>query len=283
MAQGLRLSCDRAVAIGWALLAGPVATAVYSLTVGGSRILWLIAIVITCAALFLLALGHSWIIIGSSVRVVPSEEARIALLMDRANSDDIRFIDVLVTQCVSVRWFVQKMAECGKDVRLLIHDPQLAHNSAQRTKCIQSLYDVVTSLSPTTLPRLNVHAYNRTPSVRAIVLRNAKETPLYASVGWYSHLDSGIGGSRYPAVIIDNRGQPEKLLMKFVDNEVNEKRSAGRPLSFDEIIQLFNSSKVGHRRSPSRSLAKAKAKEPGKNAEPVTETSKDAEPVKEPL
>ena len=280
MAQALRLSCDRAVTIGWALLAGPVATAVYSLTWGGSRILWLIATVVTCASLFLLALGYSWITIGSSLRVVPNEGARIALIEDRASNDDVRFIDVLVTQCVSVRWFVQKMSERGKDVRLLVHDPELASNPGQRAKCIQSLYDVVSSLNPIFLARLKVHAYDRTPSVRAIVLRNAKAVPLYASVGWYSHLGSGIGGSRYPAVIFDNRGQAEKVLMNFVDNEVKEKGGSGRTLSAEEIIQLYNSSKVGHKRSSSRSL-KAKPKE-GKDAERVKEIN-DVEPLKEVL
>lgn len=269
MAQALRLSCDRAVTIGWTLVLGPVATAVYSLTWGGSRILWLIATAVTCASLFLLALGYSWIIIGSSVRVEPNDGKRIALIEDRASNDDVRFIDVLMTQCVSVRWFVQKMANHGKDVRLLVHDPELADNLAQRTKCIQSLHDIVSSLKPASLSRLSIHAYDRTPSVRAIVLRNANEDPLYALLGWYSHRGSGIGGSRYPAIIFDNRGEAEKRLMSFVDNEVKEKGSSGRTLSAQEITDLFNSSKVGHKRSSSKSL-KAKPKE-----------VKDAERVKQ--
>jgi len=270
------------VTIGWALLAGPVFTAVYSLTLGGSRILWVIAIVITCEALFLLALGYSWIIIGSSVRVEPNDGKRIALVEERASKDDVRFIDVLMTQCVSVRWFVQKMANHGKDVRLLVHDPELAYNPAQRAKCIQSLHDIVSSLNSTSLSRLQVHAYNRTPSVRAIVLRNVGGDPLYALMGWYSHRDSGIGGSRYPAIIFDNRGQAEKRLMSFVDNEVKEKGSSGRTLSAEEIIQLFNSSKTGHKRSSVRSSSKAKPKEI-KDAERVKGITNDAEPLKEAL
>jgi len=241
--RGLRLSNGRAAAIGWTLLLGPVATAAYALTWEGNRVLWIIAAVLTSAALFLLTLGYSWVIVGSRVRVEPNESLRIAIMEERASHDDVRIIDVLVTQCLSVRWFVQKMADRGKDVRLLVHDPDLAADSAQRAKCIQSMYDVITSLSPQALSRLTVYAYKFTPSVRALVLRDARETPLYASVGWYSHLETGVGGSRYPAILFGAQGESERALMKFVDDEVKAKRATGRVLSAEDIIHLFKSSK----------------------------------------
>lgn len=275
MSQGLRLSHEIAVKIGWTLITGPVFTAVYALTWGGSGLaLWILATILTCAALFFLAAGYSWVLIGSGVRVEPNENVRIAVIEERASRDDVRFIDILVTQCVSVRWFVKKMAERGKDVRLLIYDPELTSDSSQRTKCIQSLHDVITSLNPTTLQRLKVHAYNLIPSVRALVLRDANETPLFASLGWYSHLGNGVGGSRYPAVIFGNKGQAEKLLLKFVDDEVNKKRSTGRTLTPEEIIQLFNSSTASKKKVNRKSAAKGKADK---------DTTKDSEQCAEPL
>jgi hypothetical protein len=239
----IKLSKGRAAGIGWTLLAGPVATAVYSITSGLSPALFVIGTALVCAALFLLAVGYSWIIVGPGVRVEGSESTRSTVLDERACRDDVRTIDVLVTQSISVRWFVQRMAEMGKDVRLFVHDPELTSDPAQRARCVGSLYDIVTSLNPSALKRLRVYAYNLTPSVRALILRDAIDHPLFASLGWYSYLDNGVGGSRYPAIVFGAETPEEQLLMKFADNEVKEKAGAGRLLSQEEIVRLFDLSK----------------------------------------
>ena len=136
------------------------------------------------------------------------------------------------------------MAESGKDVRLFVYDPALTSDPAQRARCIGSLYDIVKSLSPQALRRLKVHAYSLTPTVRAVILRDAKDVPLYASLGWYSYLGHGVGGSRYPGIVFGAQGREEELLMKFADNEVREKESTCRQLTPEEIVQMFEPSRL---------------------------------------
>jgi hypothetical protein len=243
MTEGLRVSRQRAITIGWTMLSGPVATAIYSLTIGGNPVLLIVGILLACAAFLLLAVGYRWVVIGSGIRVEPDESTRIDALEDKARGGDVRSIDVLVTQCVSVRWFVRNMANRGKEVRLLVYDPNLTRDTTQRERCIHSLHDIVDDLSEKALKRIEVRAYNLTPSVRALILRDAGDTPLYALLGWYSHRASGIGGSRYPALVFGGQGRDEQLLMSFADSEVRKMLGVGRVLSRDEIIQLFESLK----------------------------------------
>ena len=250
MTKTVWLSRRAARNIGWAILVGPVAGAAFATLNTG---LWVLASALATAAAFFLVIGYGLVSLSPYIRVEADESTRATLLDERAQSDDIRSVDVLVTHGVSVRWFVQRLVDRGKSVRLLVHHPDFAFDSAEKMRCLASLHDIVTSIDSKHKLSLSIIAYPVNPSIRAIVLRDNKGDAVLASVGWYSYLGKAVGGSRHPALLFSPDAGDLRPLIAFINREIDSKAQSGEALPHDEIVQRFNESRAASKRSSRRS------------------------------
>lgn len=238
MMPSITLSDSQARTIGWSLLLGPVAGAAYSLTSQTAPALIYLAIVMVSLSIYLLACGYSVLTIGSRLSVIPNESERVAILFRRANSPDVRTVDILVHHSTSVRWFVQQLLRAGKDVRLFVRDPNAVTDPIDRLKCVNSLSDVISTLSVIELARLHIYGYSLSPTVRGILLRGSDQRALTGSLGWYTHAPHGVGGSRYPALMLTSDVGDEHALFQFAEDELSIKLRSSRILHPEEIAAL---------------------------------------------
>lgn len=245
----MRLNPETITKIGYGLLIGPAIGGVFTILTNFNVIVFGATVAILTLAIVFITFGHisTKIIKGDMQILIPEsnvqKKTRELLLEDSVSS-----VDFLTAGSASRKaMIIDILKRIKKPVRVAIQDPEKAVTEGEKLSTVKELNDIVTEIEHDHFAKNNLkfRLYSDHASLRLTIIRDKDDKLISAILGWYIYREgnTSLQGARNPSILIS---QPEDLV-KFANEEFNNKWDNAIPISFDEIKKLYEEKFSGGR------------------------------------
>ncbi len=228
----MKVVTPRYLNAGIVLLVGPVITGVFAVLGGLSAVLVGLTAVLFVVSLLLIALAFVDTDAGRLKVFYPDGVAETEIIrLIRVHK--VATVQLLSAGLVSRRELIEACLLKEKvAVQLLVQDEDVSISKAQVDEVRKSLMDIVDEVAkvdPKALRRFTVHTYRGRASLRGAILRDSRDSAVYAFLGWYVYGadNAQISGSPNPSISLTWKNQE---LMSFVEQEFKSKWETGTDL-----------------------------------------------------
>lgn len=237
----MRLNPKTITKIGYGLLIGPAIGGVFTILPTFNVIVFGATVAILTLAIVFIAFGHilTKITQGDMQILIPEsnvqKKTRELLLEGSVSS-----VDFLTAGFVSrkVR-IIDILKRIEKPVRVAVQDPEKAVTESEKLSTVKALHHIVTEIEDDHFAKNNLEfrLYSDQASLRLTLIRGKDDKLISAILGWYIYREDNtlLRDSLNPSILIS---QPDDLV-KFANEEFNNKWDNANPISFDEIKKLY--------------------------------------------
>lgn len=232
---------EKIAKIGYSLLIGPAIGGVYTILINFNVIVFGATVAFLTLAIVFITFGHIFTKItqGDMQILIPEsnvEQKTRELLLE----DSVSSVDFLTAGLASRKvMIIDILKSIKKPVRVAVQDPEKAVTESEKLSTVKILNDIVTALEHDDFAQNNLKfsLYSDHASLRLTLIRDIDDKLISAILGWYIYRKDNtlLRGSLNPSILIS---QPDDLV-KFANEEFNNKWDNATPISFDEIKKLF--------------------------------------------
>jgi len=229
--------------IGYTLLIGPVIGGVFTILTNFNVIVFGAIVAIFTLAIVFITFGYispsNEITQGDMQILIPEpnvqRKTRELLLEDSVSS-----VDFLTAGLESRKQIIiDILRSIRKPVRVAVQDPEKAVTEGEKLSTVKTLNDIVTAIEHDDFARNNLKfsLYSDHASLRLTLIRDIDDNLISAILGWYiySKENTLLRGDLNPSILISQSDD----LVKFANEEFNNKWDKATPISFDEIKKLY--------------------------------------------
>lgn len=245
----MRLNPKIITKIGYGLLIGPAIGGVFTILANFNVIVFGATVAILTLAIVFITFGciSTKITQGDMQILIPESnvqnKTRELLLEGGVFSVDF-LTAVFATRKVMV---IDILKRIKKPVRVAVQDPEKAVTESEKLSSVKALNDIVTDIEDDHFAKNNLkfRFYSDHASLRLTLMRGKDDKPMSAILGWYIYREDNtlLRGSLNPSILIS---QPDDLV-KFANEEFNNRWDNATPISFDEIKKLHEEKFSGGR------------------------------------
>ena len=236
----MRLNPEMITKIG-TLLIGPAIGGVFTILVDFNVIVFGATVAFLTLAIVFITFGNisTKITQGNMQLLIPESNVQ-KKTRELLSEGSVSSVDFLTAGVVSrEEMIIDILRRIKKPVRVAVQDPEKAVTKSEKLSTIKALNDIVTEIEHDHFAKnnLKIRLYSDHASLRLTLIRDKDDKPISAILGWYIYRKDNtlLQGSRNPSIFIS---QPDDLV-KFADEEFNNKWDNATPISFDEIKKLY--------------------------------------------